>query len=477
MKKMTKKEWIEYFNREKGFSSIKYEKIVDGKKVLISYFDKYASNEQRLDKELNILSYLHDGFTREIPKEVINVDFMEIILKKKNTPKILDVEYEFKNNERDKKLLKEILYSLSQLGQDTRNRKTQWSFEPGFWSDVEFNREIFKYGYDDLINEKLVYLNNQKEERLIQFLIEMVETIPYYLTEIKSTYKNMLSEECVISYAKDYGLKGLNKKLKSDYNVVKSAFHNHQIYYEKLDDAWKRKEYLVDLFNNSFIWNCSVNSKFIINLNEINKELLDDKEIIKSILSNGRMIINLKREGYNNWYQDKELKKLALESYVDYSVIEDCLDNKEMVQLFLSKLIVSSEITLFEQTKRINEDLFADKEIMKTLLSIKSYKSYVTTYPNNVLNQLQKYNCDDLLELLEINPEIYAHLKEHKERWKILSDYYKNHETVKSVYLTNDFFSLGKNDEERKEMLNKKVLEEKLQNNLIDKPAVKKPKI
>lgn len=477
MKIMTKKEWLEYFNREKGFNSIKYEKIIDGKKVLISYFEKYASDIHRLDKELNVLNFLHDGFAREIPKELIDISFMETILKKKNTPKILDVEYEFKNNERDKKLLKDILYSLSQLGQETRNRKIAWTFEPGFWDDVKFNKEIFKYRYDDLISKKLVYLNNQKEEHLIQFLIEMVETIPYYLTEIKATYKHMLSEDCLLSYAKDYGLKGLTKKIKSNYEVVKAAFHNHQLYYEKLDNMWKTKEYLVDLFNNSYVWNCNVNSKLIISLKEIDKNLLEDKEIIKSIISNGSMLIELKKEGYINWYQDKELKKIALENYVDYKVIEDCLNDKEMVKLFLNKLIIGSDITLFEQTKRIDETVFADKEVMKSLLSIKAFKNYVITYPNNVLNQLNKYSREDLLELLEINPEIYAHLKEHKERWNIVNDYVNNHETVKSIYLSNEFIGLGRNEEERKELLSKKALEEKLQNKLEEKPVIKKPKI
>ena len=123
----------------------------------------------------------------------------------------------------------------------------------------------------------------------------MVETIPYYLTEIKATYKHMLSEDCLLSYAKDYGLKGLTKKIKSNYEVVKAAFHNHQLYYEKLDNMWKTKEYLVDLFNNSYVWNCNVNSKLIISLKEIDKNLLEDKEIIKSIISNGSMLIELKK--------------------------------------------------------------------------------------------------------------------------------------------------------------------------------------
>ena len=52
-----------------------------------------------------------------------------------------------------------------------------------------------------------------------------------------------------------------------------------------------------------------------------------------------------------------------------------------------------------------------------------------------------------------------------------------NHETVKSIYLSNEFIGLGRNEEERKELLSKKALEEKLQNKLEEKPVIKKPKI
>lgn len=485
-----KEDWFEYFN-QKYPTNIKFTVIKEGKKLSQTYFNKYATEEEKLDRKLNAMSFEKDGEVHEIPPFMIDFEFIKSVFKIKESIKFFKIPYQWKNNPEEKEFLREALNIINYRQEDYRNKEIMWSFEPGFWSDLEYTSKI--------INEKFYYLDiaiikdldKSKNEKEIDYLKSIVNKTPYYLKIIKTKHKSALPEETILSYARDYGLGSLTKEQKNRYEVVKEAFHNHQIYYDKLDSKWKTKEFLIDLLNNKYVWNYNLNGKEIISIHDLDYALLEDREIIKSCLSHGYNILKLKNDTFtaSKWFYDKELKNIALKTYAHYKVIEDCLNDKEMVLEFLDNLNPDekgkqingySGIDLFEQTKRISEEVFYDKEVMRTFLETNGLNQK-DFFPSNVINALKVYALEDLIEFIKINKEVYKLLSDDlKESWELILPFYeqtKNDYEGLSSEVTKVLRAMGNSFEEKIIEVKKYALNEKLSKNLAQKEQVKRLKI
>lgn len=482
----TKQEWIDYFNQQYGVS-FWHERKIEGKKYKFTQFYVAASEELKKDRDLQAMNFERYGNLPEIPVEMIDFDFIQRVFNYKESFKIAQLPYEWKNNSEEKAFLKNILEIISVRQTDYRSQEIMWTFEPGFWSNLEYTKKIKRYDYDYLNLAMIKEFNQSNNSQENQYLIEIVNQNPYYLKYIKSKYKSILSEKTILTYAKDYGIGSLTKEQKNRYEVVKEAFHNHKIQYANLDDKWKTNEILKDLLNNKYIWKHYSNNKDLINIYDLSKELLEDREIIKSCLSDGSNLLELKNNTFtaSKWFYDKELKEIALQSYADYKIIEDCLDDKHLVLIFLQNINKTgnnnySGINLFEQTKRISEEVFDDREILNTYLKIKTLdeKSYFVA---GAIKSLQKKNTEELIELININKEVYKVLTEEmKSKWELILPFYKINQGV-SNEMPKDIFQtmLGfkGTQEEKEQLVSKFALEEKLLRTLGEREKVKKLKI
>lgn len=484
----TKKEWIEELTKT-TYTNSKIVKFINGKKHSISYFSYYASEEHKADRELNILNFENTGNVIEIAEGLIDFDFLEKSFKVKESSKIFLLPYQWKNNYQEKKFLKQFLDIIGHRQRDYRSNEIMWTFEPGFWSDLSYTKVIKDHDYDYLNVAIINELNISKNSTETDYLIEIVNKIPYYLKYIKSKLKSSLPEETILSYAKDYGLTSLTKEQKNRYEIVKQAFNNHKINYKNLDDKWKTKETLKDLLNNRYIWNHSTNSEDHINIHQLTPELLADKEIIKSCLSSGHNLLELKKNTFSasKWFHDKELKKIALKTYNHYQIIEDCLDDRELVLEFINNFNKKNEqsysgIALFEETKRIGVELFKDKEIMLNYLSIKNLnnKNYIV---KNATEALKSYPIEDLIELITINSEAYKLLPDDmKNKWELVFPFYlknlgSSNEMPNDIYNIIKSHGTGNNFEENVIQIRKYALNEKLKKVLEEKRPVKAIKI
>lgn len=489
-KEDTKENWNEYFKQQYP-RNIKFSIEKDGKTLSQTYFNKYATEEEKQDKQLNALNFERDGEVHEIPESMIDFDFIKRVFKVKESAKFFNIPYQWKNNTEEKKFLKEALEIINYRQTDYRNKEIMWTFEPGFWSDFQYTTKILETQYYYLDVAIIKELNNSKEKEEIDYLKTIVDKNPYYLKYIKTKHKSALQEKTILSYAKDYGLGSLTKEQKNRYEVVKEAFYSHKIHYDKLDSKWKEKEILLDLLNFKHIWNVNLNGKDIITIHELSLDLLENREIIKSCLSHGYNLLELKNYTFSasKWFYDRDFKKLALKTYAHYKIIEDCLDDKEMVLEFLDNLNPEqrnnqsnaySGIDLFEQTKRIGEEVFKDKEVMQTFLETKNLdnKEY---FAKNIVSALQTYSIEDLIDLIKTNKEVYKVLSDElKEKWELILPFYeqsKNDYEGVSNDTTQALRKAGNSYEEKIIEVRKYALNEKLSKNLAEKEQVKRLKI
>lgn len=510
---MNKQEWIEELTRKKNVNCF-FEKKINGKKVKLSYFAMYATEEQKMDKDLNILNFENTGKAFEIPESMVDFDFVKRAFQVKESSNIFNLPYEWKNNIEEKEFLKEVLNIFKNRQRDYKSYEIMWSFEPGFWSDLTYTKTIREENYYYIEMAVIDHLNKSNKDEDIQYLLEIVNKVPYYLKYIKSKYKQLLEEHTVISYAKDYGIASLTKEQKNRYMVIKEAFHHQKISYDKLDNKWKTAEILKDLLNNKEIWSIVINGQKFLSINQLSLELLNDKEIIKSCLSNGYNLIELKNNTYSasKWFFDKEMKAIALKTYVDYTIIEDCLDNKDIVLEFLTLLkqhyqSLFSGSTIKEQTKNIDPTLFQDKEIMSKYLSIQclNEKKYFNpnaiealksfskedikeflksnTYVYEVLEEVIKdYKKEDIIDLININKDIYRIIIEEKQKiWEVVSAFVIQNKTIDFCIpkeIRDEIKEMnGTTNEEKIIQITKKALNEKLTTQLEKKMHVKRSKI
>ena len=141
MNKQTKKEWLQEL-KEKTNVNIRFEIKVNGKKQRVSYFYKYAEEEFKNDKELNVLNFAKSSNPFEIPEGMVDFDFIKNVFKVKETANVFQLSYEFKNNKEEKKFLKDCLEIFASRQVDCRRYEIMWTFEPGFWSDLNFTKKI-----------------------------------------------------------------------------------------------------------------------------------------------------------------------------------------------------------------------------------------------------------------------------------------------------------------------------------------------
>lgn len=502
--KRTTQDWIKELKelQEKTYVDLKYKTKINNKNVFFSTFYMYASEEQRNNRYLNILNFNKTHHVHEVPKEMIDLNFLKEVFNlsflssRASFPsKIFLLPYEWKNNEEDKKFLKEVLYTLTNRARDSRNDKINWSFESGFWADLEFTKEIKNYNYYGIDLEIIKELNNSKDKKETDLLLNIVEKDCYFLRHLKPKNKNKLSTDVVKKYVLNYGFTGLSKEHKNNYDIIKAAFHNATLAYSKIDEKWKTKEFLLDLLNNPEIWRKYINSSklkegesknahYLIHIDMLPPSFLKDEDLMKVCMLDGFNLLELKNIN-SDFYKDKEFKKLALKTYTDYRIIEDCLDDKEMILEFFHNLKSNTKmgysgITLFSQTKMINEELFKDKEIMKTYLSIPRLNDY-NFFSRNAITALASYDIDDLIEFININPEVYKLLPiELKSNWELVSTCYEHYKKPLAE-MPNEVnfvvFNSGKKYEEVSPILKSYALNEKLQRDLENKKIGKKLKI
>ena len=97
------------------------------------------------------MSFEKDGEVHEIPPFMIDFKFMKSVFKINESIKFFKIPYQWKNSPEEKEFLKEALSIINYRQEDYRNKEIMWSFEPGFWSDLEYTSKI--------INEKFYYLD------------------------------------------------------------------------------------------------------------------------------------------------------------------------------------------------------------------------------------------------------------------------------------------------------------------------------
>lgn len=479
-----KKDWLNFL-KDKDNKSIIFRRYEVSAHMY--YFHAFANEECKKDKELNALHFSIVESCVGMPEDVIDFEFIETVLKIKKSENILKIPYVFKNNQTEKTFVKNFLKQINK----NDNIKVLWKFEPGFWSDLEYTKEIKKYDLDDLNLSIVKELNESKNESDINYLLDIVNKNWYYFKYIDTKYKNMLSEKTMLNYAQDYGLKYLSKTQKNNYNIIKEAFHSNKVHYEDIDSKWKTKEILKDLLNNKYIWNLTLNSKDIMNLEYLDLELLKDKELMQICMVNGNNLIKLKQMN-SDWFFDKEFKKLALKSAPNYLIIQDCLDDKELVLDFIksynhNKSTYYSNIEWAEQTKRIDESLFKDKEVMTNYLSFKGLDSVNSYYyiVKNATEALPDYGIDDLIEFISMRSEVYKVLPEElKEKWELIYAFVSKNKgsnkdlPPKALEIMDTIF---KTPEQKLSEINKVALNEKLNRTLnetlVQKDMVKRLKI
>lgn len=445
---MNKQEWIEELTRERNVTCF-FEKKINGKKVKLSYFSMYATEEQKMDKDLNILNFEKTGNALEIPESMIDFDFLKRVFKVKESNSIFKLSYEWKNNIEEKNFLRDVFNILKNRQREYKNDEIMWSFEPGFWSDLTYTKTIREENYYIEI-AVIDHLNKSNKKEDTEYLLEIVNKVPYYLKYIKAKYKQLLNEDTILSYARDYGINSLTKDQKNRYMVIKEAFHHQQISYDKLDNKWKTPEILKDLLNNKNIWSIVINSQKFLSINQLSRELLNDKEIIKSCLSNGYNLLELKNNTYSasKWFFDKEMKEIALKTYLDYTIIEDCLDNKEIVLNFLTLLKNKHTKSLYsgniinEQTKNIEPTLFKDKEIMSEYLSIKCLNEE-KHFNNNAIEALKSFSKEDIKDFLNMNQSVYLILKE------CIKDYIEE-DIIELININKDIYRISSEENKTK---------------------------
>lgn len=479
----TKQEWIDELSQKYG-GYVFVEKMFNGKKQRCSDFYLNSTEEQKNDRYLQALNYEKHGFEYELPMNMIDFEFIKQMFNIKESNKVLRLSYEWKNNPEEKKFLQHILDVLEVKSTDYRSKEIMWTFEPGFWSDLSFTNEIRNFDYDYLNLAIIKELNLSKQQSHIDYLKNMVDSNTYYLKYIKNKHKSQLSNETILAYARDYGLTCLTKEQKNRYEVVKTSFYNYKIDYDKLDQKFKTKEILLDLLNHRDIWTIVYNGKDIINMNQLSPELLDDKEIIKACLSYGGNLLELKRMN-SHWYQDKELKSLALKNYADYKIIEDVLDDKKMVLEFLNNVNkpgnnVYSGINIFEQCKRIPTEVFESIDVMLSYLSIAEIneKDYIVP---NAAKALEKYNFEDIKLLVNINKEVYKLLnEEYRGNWELIAPFYEQNKSISNFmpeFVKDMINNVGNTFEEKVKTVKNLALEEKLTQKYDEREKVKRLKI
>lgn len=479
----TKQEWIDILSQKYG-NYVFVEKTINGKKQKYSDFYLNSTEEQKNDRYLQALNFHRNGLFYEIPTDMVDFSFVKSVFNIKDSRNVLKLSYEWKNNLEEKSFFNHILEVLEQSSTDYRTHELMWTFEPGFWSDLQFTNDIRNYDYDYLNLAIIKELNLSKEQNHIDYLKNMVEQNPYYLKYIKNKHKAELKDETILAYARDYGLTCLTKEQKNRYEVVKTSFYNYKIDYDKLDLKFKNKEMLMDLLNNRDIWTIHYNSHDLIKINQLSPELLEDKDIIKVCLVYGGNLLELKRLN-SHWYVDKELKKLALKNYADYKIIEDCLDDKDMVLEFLTNINkkgnnVYAGINLFEQCKRIPTKVFENIDVMLTYLSLKEINEKDYIVPNAV-KALEQYDFEDIKLLVSVNKEVYKVLNEElRENWEIIAPFYEQNRSISNFmpdFVKEMINKLGNTFEDKLEVVKKLALEEKLTQKYDEKEKTKRLKI
>lgn len=488
----TKRDWINYFVENK-FISTKHKIQINNKNVYVSSFYMYASEKHKKDRYLNALNFEATQNPVEIPPEIIDISFLKEVFNLKYSSSIFKIPYQWKNNNEEKEFLKEVLETFQNRYRDYRADEINWSFEEGFWSDLSFTKEIKQYNYYTIDLNIIKDLNKSKNEEDISFLLKIVEKDYYFFRKLKNKYKNLIEDNIVIKYLLDYGIKDLTKEQKDKYEVIKAAFHNGVLTYYDIDEKWKNKEILLDLLNTPNIWRVCVNNNekskssnnhYSIHLDMLPKSFLSDKELMKICMSDGFNLLELKKMG-NPLYKDKDLKKAALKTYADYRIIEDCLYDKEMVLEFVNNLTLNkkmgySGISLFSQTKIIPEEIFKDVEVMKSYLAIPDLNNSAF-FSENVISAFTSYNVETLVELININPEVYKKLPQDlRSNWEIVYACYEKYQRPISEMPTDInfiIFEAGKTYEEVSPKIRSYALNEQLKRELEDKKIVKKLKI
>lgn len=477
----TKEDWI----KEIRSNYITYTALINGKKEYVSYFYKYASEEYKNDRELNILNFIYGGSELEIPSHMVNLEFIREVLIQKKISKIFSLNYEWKNNSYEKKALKEILSLF-----EDNHVKINWSFEPGFWSDIEYTKDIENYYYDDINIQIIKELKNSKDKNAIDFIFKMVDINPYYLKYINNKQKNSLPQRVIFDYVSSYGIKELTKQQKNTYEIIKKAFHHHKITYHDIDLKWKTKEILVDLLSSKSIWSSSLNGEEIMSVTYLSSDLLNDKEIIKNCLNNGENLLKLKLMR-SDYFYNYDFKKLALKTYPSYEIIEDCLDNKEMVLEFFKNInnkengCIYYNKSLTNQLNKIEKSLFKDKEIMTRYLSVSGLNvQYIDDF---IKELLVDYEVEDLVDFININKDIYGLLSEDKKMdMRLILAYYKKSNGESYLLpssITKKFDLNPYGDDTSKKMIEvlnemeKLILKENLDRKLIIKKSIPKLKI
>lgn len=435
-----KEQWIKYFNIESV--NRYFHKKINGKNIKMSAFHYFASEEHRHDPYLNILNLHKYGWEKEVPKEIIDLKFMQDFFAIKNTIQVFKIPYIWKNTMEDKKLMQDILNFTLDFSTDYRNIEMCWQFEEGFWSDLNYTKEIRKKDFDHLNLVIVKYLNQTTNKDELAYLLSYVNENCYYLKHIKNKHKSLLSEKTILKYAKDYGLVSLTEEQKNRYEVMKEAFNNFNIAYDSLNSKWKTSHILKDLLNNKYVWKTVVNNKSIVDINQLTPDLLADRELIKSCLSEGFNLIKLKHN-YPDYYYDKELKNIALSTYNNYQIIEDCPNDNKLILQFIKNFSMKNNIGLslnaiLSDTVNISEEMFKDRQIMENYFKIEKINTRVGI-PHNVVKALESYSFDEIVDLIIINPVVYELLSEElRSNWELLKVYSENNEVFKSMFVLNN---------------------------------------
>lgn len=405
--------------------------LIAGKKKRVSDFYLHAPEQLKQDKELNILNFLKSGHVYEIPEHMIDLDFLKEIFKKKITIKIFDLPYTFKNTPGEKEYLLHILTDLKTISQQYYLHNVAWSFEQGFWEDLKYTKEIYSFQVADLEKEIVQHWNKSKKLEDKETLIHEIIKIPYMLKFVSSRIKNNLPEKVILEYIQDYGLAALTQQQKDNINYIKTAFHAHKIMFKDIEEKHKSKENLLLLFNEPTIWNHSINNKQIIKLEEIKPEYFHDTDIVKIIIENyGLNLIKLKELGYEDIFENKEYKKLALKTYPTYEIIEGYLDDKELVLLLLKGINkrAISEARLLKEVKDISPELWQDKEILKEYFAIlgKNRAINAASYNQNAMKELNNSNVETIIQAIGYNSRLYPMLEKHWQiNWEVVEQQLK----------------------------------------------------
>lgn len=483
----TKEEWIE--NLKHNGVTVAASVIENGKKRKSSFFYAHASEDHKNDRELNILNFLKEGFINDIPPAMIDFNFLKDIFERRNSGKIFTLPYQWKNNKEEKEFLKNYLVKLNYLsisrGHGNYNvYENRWTFEPGFWENIEYCKEIIALNFYKINREIVKEFNKNNDQEKLNIFINSVDDSNYYVKLINLKYREFLPEEIILKYVRKWGLDGLTKKQKNSFVLVKEAVQNNHLNYKDIPEKWKTVEYLAELLNCKKVWEGHEFKSTRINFDDLPSNLFKHEEIVKACLSDGR--------NYHKLYMyrspfchDKEIKKLALKTLPSFRIIEDCVDDKEMVLMLLESMHRLSKnvnkVAFFEDTKRIPLKMFKDREVMKVYLN-NPQLDHQYQFCENSIKALHCYSLDELKNFIELNSTVYQVLSDElKEKWSLIAPFYQYR--LNNDYHLNDIPSdllneiQGKTKEEKIKYVENKIFQEHLTETLENKDYVPKIKI